>query len=110
MSDLGRIWKIFWSDPIKAITDPDGAALAYSVKEKLDAGVSVVVVETELENAGFQKGGISLPIVDDLVSGISGVFNGVTDTVKNLPLYIFLIIGFLGVYVILMGRKGKAII
>lgn len=110
MSDLVRSWKIFWSDPITAIVDPGAAALAYSVKEKLDAGVSVVVVETELENAGYKKGGIELPIVDDLVNGVSGVFSGVTDTIKNLPLYLFLIIGFLGVYVVLMGRKGKAII
>ena len=57
-----------------------------------------------------------IPIISDagkaiksLASDVKGVLSGVSGTFKNLPKYIFIIIGILGVYLIIMGTKGKRV-
>lgn len=115
MSDLGLAWKAFWHDPVAYAKDPANAILAYQIEVKAASGESVQLIETELTEAGFEKG--SSPIIDNLgdvasgvVGGVRDAFSGITGTIKNLPIYLAVILGILGVYLILMGRRGKAVI
>ena len=57
-----------------------------------------------------------IPLITDagkaiktVASDVQGVLSGVSTTLKNLPKYVFLLIGVLGVYMILMGTKGKRV-
>lgn len=58
-----------------------------------------------------------LPIISDIADGakvvvtdIKDALSGVGGVFKNLPTYLFVIIAFLGVYLLLMGNKGKKVI
>lgn len=62
--------------------------------------------ETELVWAPKE---FKVPIVSDFVTATEGAIKGVGSTLKNLPLYFLVALLFLGAYLILMGRKGKAI-
>ena len=51
-----------------------------------------------------------IPIVSDVMTGVGNIVSGVSGTIKNLPIYLFVILGFLGLYLLFMGRKGKTVI
>lgn len=46
-----------------------------------------------------------VPVIGDVRNALKGI----GDSLKNLPKYIWVILIFLGIYLILMGRRGKSI-
>ena len=53
---------------------------------------------------------IKIPIVGEFATGIGNVFKGVGDTFKQLPKMLLVAVVFIGIYLVLMGRKGRTVI
>ena len=94
---------------IGAITGTSLAAKAFPSPSD-EAVLATGGDEAKAEEIGITFKPVEIPVVSDLVSAGKGIVSGVTDTIKNLPLYVFIAIGFIGVYLILMGRKGKSVL
>ena len=98
------IWKVqaFFGNEDAAI-HADSLEQVVLANTPIDREINTIVDSEVVE-------GPRVPIFSDMKDALENTFKGISGLTKNLPLYILLIIVFLGVYVLLMGRKGKAII
>ena len=97
--------KVFLLDPVKAITDPENAVLAYSVKEKIAEGESVSEVKDDLREAGFVQGSV----VGNLTNAAESIVKGLEFATKALPyLLLIALVGLVAYYTLPVAAKIKA--
>lgn len=80
----------------------------WSVKTNILGMESVTTNPVSGETETVEK--MKIPIVTDAIDTVGKAVRGVGNTLKNLPIYLFVAVAFLGVYLVLMGRKGKSVI
>ena len=89
--------------------DEDAAIHATSLAEvvegrtKVDREINVIVDSQKVL-------GPRIPIFSDLADTFASLIKGLGGVFKNLPIFILIIIIFVGGYLILMGRKGKSVL
>lgn len=108
-SNLGEWLQLAAWDIAAIFGDRDAASHAAALREVNSQATPTDryiynVVESEIVE------GPKIPIFSDLKDMLGDTIEGVGGLVKNLPLMIFAVIAFLGIYLILLGKKGKVII
>jgi hypothetical protein len=96
--------KVFISDPIEYIKDPANAVLIYSVNERIAAGDSSVLIETELQAKGYVKGSTW----EDAKKVGSGVINVAEFTFKHGALILVLILFGVAAWYLLGLKRALA--
>lgn len=72
-------------------------------KTAIDREINVIVDSQKVE-------GPRIPIFSDLKDALIGAIGGIGGVLKNLPYFLLVALVFVGIYLVLMGRKGAKVV
>ena len=98
------VWKVqaFFGDEDAGI---HANSLAEVVKGEtaVDREINTIVDSQRVE-------GPRIPIFSDLKDALTGAITGIGGLLKGLPYFLLIALVFVGIYLVLMGRKGAKVI
>lgn len=98
------VWKVqaFFGDEDAAI-HADSLNEVVEGKTAVDREINTIVNSEKVE-------GPRIPIFSDLKDALEGALAGIGGVLKNLPYFLLVALVFIGIYLVLMGRKGAKVV
>ena len=98
------VWKVqaFFGDEDAAV-HADSLAEVVEGKTAVDREINTIVNSEVVE-------GPRIPIFSDLKDALTGAIGGIGGLLKGLPYFFLIALVFVGIYLVLMGRKGAKVL